>query len=110
MFCKCLVSLFIGDFFSLQIRVSLTTNSSGICTRKYKPALQPSTTTNIVLSYAIQDRTVKNALLLYLGSHNSVGLGCACVCACVIYLFLDDMFVDFKFKMKPYLDKRKTNI
>ncbi|XP_063590781.1 laminin subunit alpha lam-3-like isoform X2 [Penaeus indicus] len=57
--------------YASSIRVSLTTNSSGICTRKYKPALQPSTTTNIVLSYAIQDRTVKNALLLYLGSHNS---------------------------------------
>ncbi|KAK8738884.1 hypothetical protein OTU49_003716 [Cherax quadricarinatus] len=56
--------------YASSIRVSLTTNSSGICTRKYRPSLQPSTTTSILLSYAISSSD-KNALLMYLGSHNS---------------------------------------
>ncbi|XP_042207400.1 laminin subunit alpha-2-like [Homarus americanus] len=56
--------------YASSIRVSLTTNSSGICTRKYRPALQPSTTTNIMLSYGITN-SERNALLVYLGTNNS---------------------------------------
>ncbi|XP_071547005.1 laminin subunit alpha-1-like isoform X2 [Panulirus ornatus] len=56
--------------YASSIRVSLTTNSSGICTRKYRPALQPSTTTNIMLTYAISNLE-ENALLVYLGSYNT---------------------------------------
>ncbi|KAK7085775.1 Laminin subunit alpha-2 [Halocaridina rubra] len=56
--------------YASSIRVSLTTNASGICTRKYRPALQPSTTTKIELNYAISS-SEKDALLLYLGSQAS---------------------------------------
>ncbi|XP_064107459.1 laminin subunit alpha lam-3-like isoform X1 [Macrobrachium nipponense] len=56
--------------YASSIRVSLTTDSSGVCTRKYRPALNPSTTTKIYLSYAISSSD-KDALLLYLGSHNT---------------------------------------
>lgn len=58
--------------FPFQIRVSLTTDALGVCTRKYRPALQPSTTTNIALSYTVSN-SARNALLLYIGSRNSVG-------------------------------------
>ncbi|KAK3855199.1 hypothetical protein Pcinc_038380, partial [Petrolisthes cinctipes] len=53
-----------------SIRVSLTTDAAGVCTRKYRPALQPSTTTSIALSYTVSN-AARNALLLYISSRNS---------------------------------------
>ncbi|XP_063877309.1 laminin subunit alpha-1-like isoform X1 [Scylla paramamosain] len=56
--------------YASSIRVSLTTDAAGVCTRKYHPTLHPSTTTTIMLSYAVST-TETDALLLYIGSHNT---------------------------------------
>ncbi|KAL7642435.1 UNVERIFIED_CONTAM: hypothetical protein RMT77_006996 [Armadillidium vulgare] len=52
-----------------SIRVSLTTDKDGLCTRKYRPFLQPSTTNRLTLGYAINSN-YRDALLLFFGSQN----------------------------------------
>ncbi|XP_050712288.1 laminin subunit alpha-1-like isoform X2 [Eriocheir sinensis] len=56
--------------YASSIRVSLTTDEAGVCTRKYRPTLHPSTTTTIVFTYAVSNAET-DALLLYVGSSNS---------------------------------------
>ncbi|KAG0726288.1 Laminin subunit alpha-2 [Chionoecetes opilio] len=56
--------------YASSIRVSLTTDDAGVCTRKYRPTLHPSTTTAVRLSYAVSSADT-DALLLYLGSSNA---------------------------------------
>ncbi|MPC29133.1 Laminin subunit alpha-2 [Portunus trituberculatus] len=56
--------------YASSIRVSLTTDAAGVCTRKYRPTLHPSTTTTITLNYAISTAET-DALLLYVGSRNT---------------------------------------
>lgn len=56
--------------YASSIRVSLTTDDQGVCKRKYRPTLHPSTTTTIMLSYAISSPET-DALLLYVGSSNT---------------------------------------
>ncbi|XP_054719082.1 laminin subunit alpha-1-like [Uloborus diversus] len=50
-----------------NIRVSLSADSAGICVRSFRPEIEPTTTTSIVLHYAIKT-DVKDSLLLFLAS------------------------------------------
>nr|XP_042897336.1 laminin subunit alpha-1 isoform X3 [Parasteatoda tepidariorum] len=50
-----------------NIRVSLSADSTGICVRSYRPDIEPTSTSSIVLHYAIKTDD-KDSLLLFLAS------------------------------------------
>lgn len=56
-----------------QIRVSLSADSHGICVRSFRPEIEPTSTSSIVLHYSIKT-DAKDCLLLFLANSETVCL------------------------------------
>ncbi|KFM68919.1 Laminin subunit alpha-2, partial [Stegodyphus mimosarum] len=54
-----------------NIRVSLSSDSAGICVRSFRPEIEPTSTSSIVLHYAIKTEE-KDSLLLFLASSETM--------------------------------------
>lgn len=54
-----------------QIRVSLSADSHGICVRSFRPEIEPTSTSSIVLHYSIKSEA-KDCLLLFLANSETV--------------------------------------
>ncbi|XP_023215489.1 laminin subunit alpha-1-like [Centruroides sculpturatus] len=53
-----------------SIRISLTTDKSGICVRSFQPDIEPATTNHIRINYSIKD-DVRDSLLFFLANNKT---------------------------------------